>query len=61
MRNDADLLMPTKVEGVDLILGGHDHVVLHEIVNGTAVIKSGTNFNNVGLIKLFDKKYKTDK
>ena len=27
-RNDADLKMPTKTDCVDIILGGHDHVIM---------------------------------
>jgi len=53
MRNGPDRLFPKKVEGVDLVLGGHDHVIMEEVVNKVPVIKSGTNFNNVGLIKMY--------
>jgi hypothetical protein len=28
MRNDADRNLPLHVEGIDLMLGGHDHVIL---------------------------------
>lgn len=55
MRNNADREFPRRVEGVDLVLGGHDHVIMEELIEGTAVIKSGSNFNNVGLIHLLPK------
>lgn len=28
MRNQPDLEYPTLVKGVDIVLGGHDHVIL---------------------------------
>jgi hypothetical protein len=28
MRNNVDIEYPEKVPGVDLVLGGHDHVIL---------------------------------
>jgi 5'-nucleotidase len=55
MRNHADKDFPNKVPNVDLVLGGHDHVIMEELINGIPVIKSGTNFNNVGLIKIYPK------
>lgn len=45
---------------MDLVLGGHDHVIMEEFVNGVPVIKSGTNFNNVGLIKIYAKTHSAD-
>jgi hypothetical protein len=45
-----------------LVLGGHDHVIMEEFVNGVPVIKNGSNFNELGLIHLYlpsqDKPYK---
>lgn len=43
------------VKGVDLVLGGHDHVILKEVVDHTPVIKSGCNFRQIGLIHIYDK------
>lgn len=55
MRNNQDRDFPKRVPNVDLVLGGHDHVIMEELVNGVPVIKSGSNFNNAGLIKIFAK------
>ena len=55
MRNASDREFPMKVEGVDLVLGGHDHVIMQEFINSTLVIKSGANFNNLGLVHLYAK------
>lgn len=61
LRNSVDLNFPKHVKGVDLVLGGHDHVVLEQVIQGTAVIKNGTNFNNIGLIKLYPKHHPTSR
>ena len=37
-----------EVEGIDLILGGHDHVILKE----DKVIKSGSNFQHFGVVDI---------
>lgn len=46
--NDVNLAQ--KFSDIDLILGGHDHLVVHEKVNNSVLIKSGTNFKNFSLI-----------
>lgn len=46
--NDAKLA--EKFPDIDLILGGHDHLVVHEKVNNSLMIKSGSNFKNFSLI-----------
>lgn len=43
-RMPNDILLAKKSVGIDLILGGHDHEVYHEFVNGIHVAKSGTEF-----------------
>ncbi|KAI0560589.1 5'-nucleotidase [Gracilaria domingensis] len=43
MRNPDDLLL-AEAGVVDLILGGHDHVLLKRLVRSTWVLKSGTDF-----------------
>ena len=53
MRNAADLEFPERVTGVDLVLGGHDHVIMEEFIKKMPVIKSGTNFNHLGLIHIY--------
>ena len=42
------------------MLGGHDHVIMEKVVNGVPVIKSGTNFNNIGIIHLYPKSHQTE-
>ena len=44
--------MATEFNGLDLILGGHDHINLVEKVNGTYVIKSGADFVEFNKINL---------
>ena len=48
-----DIKLAQKVDGIDLILGGHDHLKVHEKVKGSMVIKSGTNFENFSCIEIF--------
>lgn len=53
MRNAADCSFPSHVKLVDIVLGGHDHVVMNEIIDSVPVIKSGTNFLNIGVINVY--------
>ena len=50
-----DLKLAKSVKGIDLILGGHDHLIVHEQVNDTVLIKSGTDFKNFSIIKVHKK------
>lgn len=60
MRNQPDLDFPLHVKGADIVLGGHDHVILEKVVDKTPVIKSGCNFRNIGLIHIYKKsEYRT--
>jgi 5'-nucleotidase len=43
MRTVRDLDLAT-VEGIDLILAGHDHEYLVEEKNNVMIVKSGTDF-----------------
>lgn len=48
--NDDKLAQQT--EGlIDIILGGHDHYYAHNFVNGTHVLRSGTDFKNLSYIE----------
>jgi 2',3'-cyclic-nucleotide 2'-phosphodiesterase (5'-nucleotidase family) len=40
-----DTKLADKVDGIDLILGGHDHMFRHEQHGDTVIVKSGSNFN----------------
>lgn len=50
MRNGDDLDLAEVPSQIDIILGGHDHVVMNRCVEGIPVIKSGSNFHHVGKI-----------
>lgn len=48
-----DVKLAKKCPQIDLILGGHDHLVVHEQVNNSILIKSGTNFKNFSFVEVF--------
>lgn len=52
MRTPNDISLAKHTNGIDIILGGHDHVCEYNIVNDIHVIKSGTDFRQFGLITL---------
>ncbi|XP_055319481.1 mannosylglucosyl-3-phosphoglycerate phosphatase isoform X3 [Sitodiplosis mosellana] len=62
MRTPNDFKLANNTSGIDIILGGHDHVCEDDVVNGIHVIKSGTDFRQFGLITMTagdDKKWAT--
>lgn len=52
MRTPNDHKLANNTTGIDIILGGHDHVCEDDLVNGIHVIKSGTDFRQFGLITM---------
>nr|KMM63692.1 nucleotidase of the calcineurin superfamily [Coccidioides posadasii RMSCC 3488] len=40
---------------IDIILGGHDHYYMHNIVNGVHVLRSGTDFKQLSYIEAWRK------
>lgn len=52
MRTPNDLKLANNTKGIDIILGGHDHVCEVNIANDIHVIKSGTDFRQFGLITI---------
>ena len=52
MRTPNDLRLAEQVPEVDLILGGHDHVYEKRKVNGTIILKSGTDFRQFSRLTL---------
>jgi len=52
MRTPNDIRLAENVPEVDLILGGHDHVYEKTKVNGTFVLKSGTDFRQFSKVTL---------
>ena len=47
-----DIELAKKFPEIDLILGGHDHLIVHEVVNNSIFIKSGTNFKHFSFLKV---------
>eukprot|EP00760_Papus_ankaliazontas_P010537 PhM_4_TR14338/c0_g1_i1/m.107143/K01081/E3.1.3.5; 5'-nucleotidase len=52
MRSPNDSLLAKHVPGIDLILGGHDHEVMHLVTNDTHIVKSGTDFCNMSAVQI---------
>lgn len=57
-RNQRDLLLGEQVPELDLILGGHDHQTVNYQPNNILIRKSGTDFREFSMIKLW--KYEQD-
>ncbi|KAM0247411.1 hypothetical protein ACHAP5_004050 [Fusarium lateritium] len=52
MREPNDNKLAEQTEGlIDIILGGHDHFYAHSLINGTHVLRSGTDFKNLSYIE----------
>ncbi|KAI9684356.1 MAG: hypothetical protein M1829_002166 [Trizodia sp. TS-e1964] len=53
MREPNDILLAQEsLPGlIDLILGGHDHYYAHQIVNGTHILRSGSDFKQLSYIE----------
>ena len=49
--NDNRLAQETPPGLIDIILGGHDHYYEHQIINGTHVLRSGTDFKQLSYIE----------
>lgn len=49
--NDNKLATKLAPGTVDLILGGHDHFYGHSVVNGTHILRSGTDFKQLSYIE----------
>lgn len=52
MRTPNDFKLANNSTGIDIILGGHDHVCEDDLINGIHVIKSGTDFRQFGIITM---------
>ena len=54
MRVPNDKLVAKECKGVDLFLGGHDHIYYHEQIGnlGNVFIKSGVDFKSLSLIEI---------
>ena len=49
--NDNKLAQEIPRGLIDIILGGHDHYYKHQIINGTHVLRSGTDFKQLSYIE----------
>ncbi|KAL8684647.1 MAG: hypothetical protein Q9218_008200, partial [Villophora microphyllina] len=49
--SDVKLAEKTPPGLINLILGGHDHFYAHQIVNGTHILRSGTDFKQLSYIE----------
>lgn len=54
--NDNKLAENCGSEYIDLILGGHDHYYSYSLINGTHVLRSGTDFKQLSHIDLWRKR-----
>jgi 2',3'-cyclic-nucleotide 2'-phosphodiesterase (5'-nucleotidase family) len=50
--NDNKLATQLGGENIDLILGGHDHFYAHSFINGTHVLRSGSDFKQLSYIEV---------
>ena len=51
--SDVKLAEKTPPGLIDLILGGHDHFYGHQLINGTHILRSGTDFKNLSYIEAY--------
>eukprot|EP01059_Diplonema_ambulator_P034956 TRINITY_DN8089_c0_g1_i3.p1 TRINITY_DN8089_c0_g1~~TRINITY_DN8089_c0_g1_i3.p1 ORF type:complete len:591 (+),score=233.91 TRINITY_DN8089_c0_g1_i3:50-1822(+) len=66
LREKVDMVLPMTHQGVEedrlfmkhfgdkfpLVMGGHDHTVFHEIVNGSTLLKVGMDADRIGVIDI---------
>jgi len=50
MREQHDIRVAREVEGIDLILGGHDHHYMYTVESDVPIIKSGSQFREFSVI-----------
>lgn len=55
MRNGDDLDLAETPTDIDIILGGHDHVIMNRSIEKIPVIKSGSNFHQIGVVEVYKK------
>ena len=55
MRNGDDLDLAETPSDIDIILGGHDHVVMNRCIESIPIIKSGSNFHQIGIVEVYEK------
>lgn len=55
MRVPQDQKLPLQCPDIDIILGGHDHIIMRQFINDIPVLKSGDNFKSIGIIDVYKK------
>ena len=55
MRVPLDEALPFQAPEIDLILGGHDHIIMEKFINNILVVKSGDNFKHIRTINIYKK------
>lgn len=52
--NPGDLMLASKVKGIDVIVGGHSHSVIEkpDKVNGTLILQTGKKGQRIGVLRL---------
>ncbi|PYI11771.1 Metallo-dependent phosphatase [Aspergillus sclerotiicarbonarius CBS 121057] len=53
--NDYKLAEKLPLGMIDIVLGGHDHFYAHAVINGTHVLRSGTDFKQLSYIEAWRK------
>lgn len=53
--NDNKLAEKTGGGLIDIVLGGHDHYYAHSVINGTHVLRSGTDFKQLSHVEAWRK------
>lgn len=56
-QNDKDFELAEKVPELDLVLGGHNHIILEQLHKGVLIIKSGSNFKHFSTLKFYHKEF----
>ena len=49
--NDNKLAEKTPLGLIDIVLGGHDHFYSHDLINGTHVLRSGSDFKQLSYLE----------
>ncbi|EGR28866.1 ser thr protein phosphatase family protein, putative [Ichthyophthirius multifiliis] len=52
MRVPNDIKLGQEVPEIDLILGGHDHIITQQVINSNILIKSGSDFRQYSIIDI---------
>lgn len=50
-----DIKLAKSVQGIDLILGGHDHLIVHQNIGNTVLVKSGSDFKSFSILRVHRK------